>query len=254
MKKVLVINFHRLCNNNSTYEGLKDVYSFDAIKFAAIVDFIKKQKIPVISLYDLITNSVKEEQSIALTFDDGNATDFSAAFPLLEASGLQATFFPTLSQIKKNQISWDQIIKMSESKNITIGSHGISHTRMTELTDNEVERELRYSKQFIEEKINKTVDFFSLPYGVWNNQVVELSKKAEYKAILTTNVKINHPELHPYIIHRWSPHSSTSVDIINKMITFNPVSLHRKIWTSRLKKLGKKILGDSLSEKLNQLY
>jgi peptidoglycan/xylan/chitin deacetylase (PgdA/CDA1 family) len=252
MKKVLILNFHELSQNKGA--NPKTAYTFGADKFITIIDFIKKNKIPVISLHDLTNNFVNEDLSIALTFDDGNTSDFSIAYPILESNGLPATFFLTLNQIHQNQITWHNVSEMIKNEKITIGSHGITHRRMTELSSNEQANELLHSKQFIESKIKKSVDYFAMPYGVWDDHTIEISKRIGYKALFTTHVQINYPELYPHIFHRWSVTSNTSVDLLEKMITFNPGVLRRKIWSSKIKKLSKSVLGKNLSETLNSIY
>lgn len=254
MKKVLIINFHELCKSKVVDKNLKQVYSIQVDTFTAILDFITKSNIPVISLNDFIANSVNEKYAIAITFDDGNASDYSLAYPILNSYCLPATFFLTVNQINENHISWENVIEMSKNKNITFGSHGVSHNRLTKLNTEEKEYELLFSKQFIENKIKKTIDFFSLPYGDYDKSIIDKSRRTGYKAIFTTDVRINNPELSPYVVHRWSPKSNISVEMLKKMITFNTLTLKQKIWTSRFKKMSKTILGDALSDKLNLIY
>jgi peptidoglycan/xylan/chitin deacetylase (PgdA/CDA1 family) len=252
MKKVLIINFHELCSTVNAPKGQKKIYTFEPEKFIAFLDFISLRKIPVVALHEMTTGAVKEDHSIALTFDDGNESDYSTVYPLLQSYDLKAAFFLSVNAVNEQKHGWDRIIEMSKNPGITFGSHSMTHRRMADLSTMDADYELRYSKQYIEDKINMPVKYFALPFGVWDKRIVSLSRQAGYASIFTTNVQLNYPELHPYLIHRWSPTSHTSLKLLEQMVTFDPVIMQGKIWVSAVKRAGKKVLGTKFSDRINQ--
>ena len=60
-----------------------------------------------------------------------------------------------------------------------IGSHGVTHTKLTELSDKELINELVSSKHFLEDIIGREVHTISYPHGAINSRV----KKAVAKAL-----------------------------------------------------------------------
>ena len=81
----------------------------------------------------------------------------------------------------KYACSWEDIKIMSDDPLCTIGSHAMHHNRLIDLSDAELDMELRESKRIIEQKTGKEVNYISYPYGLSNNKVVKYTKKY-YKA------------------------------------------------------------------------
>ncbi|HYR95514.1 MAG TPA: polysaccharide deacetylase family protein, partial [Candidatus Binatus sp.] len=63
----------------------------------------------------------------SLTFDDGHASDYTEAFPVLAELGLRATFFvvPTLVDTP-GHVTWQQLREMVAG-GMEIGSHSLTH-------------------------------------------------------------------------------------------------------------------------------
>lgn len=76
-------------------------------------------------------------------------------------------------------LNWDEIKKLSE-RGWEIGSHGVTHKRLTECADEDLRYEIFQSKTIIENKLNTTVKSFSYPYGRNDERVNNGLKKAGY--------------------------------------------------------------------------
>jgi peptidoglycan/xylan/chitin deacetylase (PgdA/CDA1 family) len=111
-------------------------------------------------------------KSIAITFDDGYRNFYTHAFQILRECGFSATLFLPTSRIGNKPIrfegdeylSWGEVRNL-QSHGIRIGSHTISHRRLTNLREPEVDRELGDSKRTIEDNIGVRVTSFSYPYA-----------------------------------------------------------------------------------------
>jgi peptidoglycan/xylan/chitin deacetylase (PgdA/CDA1 family) len=87
-------------------------------------------------------------------------------------------------------LNWNQILEMSKSPLCTIAAHTVSHRRLTELSDKDLLKEMIECKRIIENKINKTVEHFSYPFGTSfevNERVIDIVKKSGYKAATFAN-------------------------------------------------------------------
>lgn len=254
MNKVLIICFHGLASKKSGVRNLEELYTHEVRKFVTFLEIIRNNNIPVISLYDLISNSAKAKYSIALTFDDGNKSDYLIAFPLLKSFGFPASFFPIVDNIDKQAVSRLMITEMAAHPLITFGSHGLTHRRLTQLSEPLIKRELERSKYLIENYTCKPVDFFSLPYGTGNSSVTTLAAETGYKAVLTTRVKLNFPQRQPFELYRWAPKATTGLNTFEKMITCNPLVLQPRIWSSSGMFFAKKLLGSSITDRINLAF
>ena len=64
-----------------------------------------------------------------------------------------------------------------------IGSHGVSHTLLSRLSENEQRKELYDSKTFLESSIGKSIKSFCYPYGgkkSYNSITLKLLKELNY--------------------------------------------------------------------------
>ena len=74
-----------------------------------------------------------------------------------------------------SMLTWEDIKQMSNV--IDIQSHSVSHPMMTNLKKQELEYELKVSKNETEKNINKKISYFSYPIGDYNKSVIDETKK-----------------------------------------------------------------------------
>lgn len=63
------------------------------------------------------------------------------------------------------QLSWDQVIELSNDPLVTIGAHTVHHFNLKQLTAEQVKEEIATSKRILEEKTGKPVVHFAYPFG-----------------------------------------------------------------------------------------
>ena len=102
-------------------------------------------------------------------------------FKRIFADYLKKDMFP------QNTLTWELIEEMAKDPLCTIGSHTMSHCRLT-ITDNKfLQYELGESKRLLEQHIGKPVEHLSYPYG-WKTDVsaeaIVFARKAGYKTAL----------------------------------------------------------------------
>ncbi|MGA2240379.1 MAG: polysaccharide deacetylase family protein [Candidatus Bathyarchaeia archaeon] len=116
-----------------------------------------------------------------ISFDDGWASQYQYALPLLKKYGFIATFFIFTNAIgAKNFMSWDQVLVL-EKAGMQIGCHSKSHPFLTRIKSEEALREEIFgAKQIIETHLRKTITVYDYPFGLYNDHIIDLVKKAGF--------------------------------------------------------------------------
>ena len=148
-----------------------------------------KENYRVISLEEAIeylqTDFGKISGSIVITFDDGYSDNYYNAYPLLKKHDFPATIFLISDFIKNNgskYLSSSQIHEM-KSNDISFGSHTVSHQILTRLTNEEIVREIRDSKDTLESRLDQKISSFAYPVGTradFNDEIMEIVKACKY--------------------------------------------------------------------------
>ena len=105
-------------------------------------------------------------------------TTFEESFRQMFSKYIKPEYFEDLT------MTWDEVKQLAATPLCTIGSHTVTHCRLSNLTKEEVEYELNESKRQIEIKIGKEVKYISFPFG-WvtdMNEIVEQVANAAYDA------------------------------------------------------------------------
>ncbi len=175
-----------------TYHGISDKIEPDETvtpeEFERQLQYIE-ENYKVIPLKEAIeclqTDFEKVSGSIVITFDDGYSDNYYNAYPLLKKHNFPATIFLISDFIKNNvskYLSPSQIHEM-KNNNISFGAHTISHRILTSLTNEEVVREIRGSKDMLESQLGQRINFFAYPVGTrvdFNDEIVEIVKACKY--------------------------------------------------------------------------
>lgn len=136
----------------------------------------------------------------AVTFDDGFASVFDNAWPVARRAGLPITIFlvaETLAPSGKD-VDWvddpppwalstmtiSQVLELREGP-VTIGSHSYAHRNLTELGDAECERDLRESRELLEDLVERPIDLLAYPRGANDLRVRRAAVRAGYRAAFT---------------------------------------------------------------------
>ena len=176
-----------------------------------------------------------------LTFDDGNISDYTIAYPLLLNNSINASFFVITDLINsKNYLTWEMISEMSNS-GMYIGSHSCSHKNLLLLNDNDLDYEIKNSKNILEQKLGKEITSFSCPYGLYDKRIQYSVKINGYKNFFTSDNGLSSPN--SFKKNRNSINSITSQRKIYNMLI--PSNFMQIKWVSE--NLIKKSIKNSIS-------
>ena len=82
---------------------------------------------------------------------------------------------------RENYINEKQLLELSKLDIIKISSHTHTHKILNQLDENELLRELKESKEILEDLLNAPVDSICYPEGKFDKKTIHIAKKVGYK-------------------------------------------------------------------------
>lgn len=118
----------------------------------------------------------REGGAVVFTFDDGCASDLTAA-SMLEARGFRGTFFiPSGLDACSSALGQKDVVSLSK-RGHDIESHSITHPDLRTLSDEMVLRELAVSQMTLRNWTGQTVRHFAYPYASFDARIIALTAR-----------------------------------------------------------------------------
>jgi peptidoglycan/xylan/chitin deacetylase (PgdA/CDA1 family) len=105
-------------------------------------------------------------------------------------------------------LNWEEVREMADSRLISFGSHTVSHRTLTLLKTEQIDVELRKSRQKLidEGVVNPAFIPFSYPNGDYNGEIARLVKNSGYGLAVTTEKGWNRRDSYPFALKRVAIH------------------------------------------------
>jgi peptidoglycan/xylan/chitin deacetylase (PgdA/CDA1 family) len=180
------------------------------------------------------------EQPVVITFDDGSASDFAVAFPLLLQAGARAEFFLNTATVGTDgYLSWPQIAEMHRL-GMSFQSHGHDHAHLLRLSTPMLHQQMRDSKRIIEDRLGVRVNFLSAPFGLLSRRVVDVALAEGYRAVCTSWAWPARPG--KPVVHRIPVDRNTTELQFSRLLMGSPGWYVRQLSWSGLKYVPRRIL------------
>jgi peptidoglycan/xylan/chitin deacetylase (PgdA/CDA1 family) len=139
-------------------------------------------------LLDQITDRQgNSDLKIAITFDDGNASDALVALPALTGRKLTASFFVCAGRVGIRNYLDRFMIKDLVDSGMIIGSHGMAHLNWRTLNDFDLEVEISDARHKLEDIIQRPITTVAIPFGFYDRRVLNRLLRDTWKCIYTTD-------------------------------------------------------------------
>ena len=124
---------------------------------------------------------------VTTSWDDGHSFDLKIA-DLLAQHGLHGTFYVPIkghhSSARMSSLELSSLAAMG----LEIGAHGVSKPNLTLCTPEQLDREVGWSKQRLEDELGQAVRMFAYPRGRYNRQVISAVKQAGFWGARTSRM------------------------------------------------------------------
>jgi peptidoglycan/xylan/chitin deacetylase (PgdA/CDA1 family) len=184
MKVSTVLMYHALSDEGRLAGDADPHYTLTRERFGEQLQMMRALGLGLCSVKDVVQGNpdLHETPHVALTFDDGHASN-AAATEDITRNGGRADFFVNPSTIgRANHLSWSELRQMASS-GMSIQSHGYTHRYLDALSRPEVESELIDSKKEIEHRLGQPVLLFAPAGGRMPKHFMELARSAGYTAV-----------------------------------------------------------------------
>ena len=146
------------------------------LMFEAHMKYLRDNQYTVIFPEDVVkllsSNHSDETKYAVITFDDGYRDFYANAFPILKKYGMSATVYLPTAFIRsqpepfkgKNCMTWNEVREL-QREGVRFGSHTVTHPVLRFLPGAELEREIRCSKETLENELSAPVPSFAYPFA-----------------------------------------------------------------------------------------
>lgn len=149
---------------------------------------------------------------ILITFDDGYATVFDVAYPVLQRAGFVATIFVVTGRINGTN-TWDaeerqqrllsaEQIRVLHGAGFEIQSHTVNHARLTDVSAEVAFSELADARADLESMLGDPVRVICYPFAAHNAAVEKLAAAAGYELGVTIRRRLNRDDTNPFALRR----------------------------------------------------
>ena len=162
--------------------------------FRQQLEYLKQYNIPVIGLEDVarrLNEGVKlPDHAVALSVDDGYASFYEIALPIIEEYGFPVSLFVNTDAVGKHgYMSWEQL-KDAEQRGIVIANHTASHPYLVETLPGEkfaawklrIKQDIQKAQVALETHLKSSANIFVYPYGEYCPEVIDIVKSVGFDA------------------------------------------------------------------------
>jgi len=118
-----------------------------------------------------LSNDTDMSKKFVITFDDGYRDVLTDGLPIMKQCGFTATIFLATDRIRETPVrfegvdylAWEDVRELHK-EGMSFGSHTVTHPDLRSMGPEQIDYELGYSKEVIEQKLGVAVDSFSYPF------------------------------------------------------------------------------------------
>lgn len=185
--------------------GTRDVRDVPAAELDRQLAWLEGHGYHYVSARDALAPGAKlPERPVAITFDDGAACVYSAAFPVLRAHRAPFTLFlvsdwvtadpaarhpqPLEDGEKVPTLTWSEVSEMAASGLATVGSHGRDHLYLRRVGPESLEDQISGARADLAAGAGGAVDLFAYPFGAFDDGALEAVRLAGYAGAYAVGV------------------------------------------------------------------
>ena len=122
------------------------------------------------------------QRKVLLTIDDGFASFYENAWPILKEKKIPFILFVSTREVGAfNYMTWDQIREINNEDFVEIGHHSHSHEYLVDENKDLIIEDIKKSITIFKKELGKNSDFFSYPFGEYSLEFKDIIKSLGFK-------------------------------------------------------------------------
>jgi peptidoglycan/xylan/chitin deacetylase (PgdA/CDA1 family) len=228
--------------------GLADArYGVPLSAFREQMALLRERKIPVAGLDEFLSGEGKGSPvaplSVIVTFDDGYASDFERAAPVMDELGIPATFFLATGHLgKEGMLTESRARDLGASPLFSLGSHGVTHRFLSHLSFEECEKEVLDSFESLAGLSRKGICSLSAPGGRTSDRVAIAVRRTGFRSLCTSRPGLYRQGGDPYSIPRLPVMKGWSAEDFLTRLDPDSSAFRRDRWIRSSKNLVRALL------------
>jgi len=199
-----VLMYHDINHDDQT----SDIYSVPLARFrqgvATVAAWAREKRHAFVPFCDTPT------PGIAVTFDDGYHSTLRDAAPIFVEHRVPFHVFVTKAYVESRDpryLTASQLHELLKVPGATLGLHGSTHSKFTQLTEDSLRRELRESRDWLQQLIGRPITSLSYPHGDFDPRVKSVVAECGFTTAACSNIGTFHDTTQALAIPRvdvWS--------------------------------------------------
>jgi len=238
-KAIPILMYHQVATKPEACYPLQSVEPKAFASQMRLLNMLGYNTIDLDQLYEYRSgNGPIPKNPIVITFDDGYQDSIDNSVNVLKSFGYTAVYYIPTDYVGENSswlipelgfefpiIDWCKI-KWLDSNGFQIGCHSMSHPHLNQITRDECIKELKVSKNALEECVGHEVEHVAYPYGSYNKSVISVAAELGFKTACTVEAGLCKSKYDRLALPRINIGQRDSiVDFVSKIHTgFNPQS------------------------------
>ena len=156
---------------------------------------------------------------VAITFDDAFTSVLENALPELASRAMPSTIFAPAGALaqgpgweieekyaedRTEMVAAPEMLRAAAGDLVAIGAHGSTHVRLSRISRDAAFAEIAGSKEQLERLLGREVTLFAFPFGDFNDEVIDLCRKARFRHVFSTVPRVVNPRTAAFLRGRVS--------------------------------------------------
>jgi peptidoglycan/xylan/chitin deacetylase (PgdA/CDA1 family) len=192
-----ILAYHRVSND-------RDELAVSPDDFRRQMDYLAAESYRVVDVVEAVArlDSGLRARTIAVSFDDGYLDVAEHALDALAAYGFRATVFVAPAVVDGNAwfdwyrsqpelLDWSEIVELDQDGTLRFEAHSLTHPNLPTLDDHVARHEIAGSKQELELKLDRSVQAFAYPTGLFGARERRLVAEAGFRLAVSCEPGLN---------------------------------------------------------------